>query len=114
MYGLDSDFEKKLPENKFLITYKLVNEDLEYVDSKGRPVDEEGRLIDENGRFINEEGKFVDKDGNLVDDKGDYVIEFKPFLDDEGKPIEINNEKSTEETTKEPKKKQDKDTVKSE
>lgn len=114
MYGLDSDFEKKLPENKFLITYKLVNEDLEYVDSKGRPVDEEGRLIDENGRFINEEGKFVDKDGNLVDDKGDYVIEFKPFLDDEGKPIEINNEQSTEDTTKESKKKQDKDTVKSE
>lgn len=114
MYGLDSDFEKKLPENKFLITYKLVNEDLEYIDSKGRPVDEEGRLIDENGRFINEEGKFVDKDGNLVDDKGDYVIEFKPFLDDEGKPIEINNEQSTEETTKESKKKPDKDTVKSE
>lgn len=95
MYGLDSDFEKKLPENKFLITYKLVNQDLEYIDDKGRLVDEDGRLIDENGRFINEEGKFVDKDGKLVDDKGEYVIEFKPFLDDEGKPVTINDEPST-------------------
>lgn len=96
MYGLDGDFEKKLPENKFLIKYKLVNDNLDYVDDKGRPVDEDGRLIDENGRFINENGQFVDKDGNIVDEKGDY-IEFSPFLDDEGNPVvtDNNNENST-------------------
>lgn len=96
MYGLDGDFEKKLPENKFLIKYKLVNNNLDYVDDKGRPVDEDGRLIDENGRFINENGQFVDKDGNVVDEKGDY-IEFSPFLDDEGNPVvtDNNNENST-------------------
>lgn len=94
MYGLDNDFEKKLPENKFLIKYKFVNDDLQLVDTEGRLVDEEGRLIDSNGRFINEEGKFVDKDGNLVDAGGDWIVEFEPFLDDNGQPIE--DEKNNE------------------
>lgn len=98
MYGLDSDFEKKLPENKFLIKYKFVNENLELVDEKGRLVDEEGRLIDKTGRFINEEGKFVDKDGNLVDDSGEYVVDFQPFLDDEGKPVSVDNNDSNTKT----------------
>lgn len=97
MYGLDSNFEKNLPENKFLIKYKLVNEQLEYVDSQGRLTDEEGRLIDENGRFINEQGQFVDRNGNLVDNSGEPVVEFEPFLDEDGKPIIIEN---TEEKVK--------------
>lgn len=97
MYGLDSDFEKKLPENKFLIKYKLVDDNLNYVDDKNRRVDEDGRLIDANGRFINEEGKFVDKDGNLVDVDGEYIVDFQPFLDDNGNPI-IDGE-STEDAT---------------
>ena len=95
MYGLDSDFEKKLPENKFLLKYKLVNDNLEFIDDKGRLVDAEGRLINKDGRFINEEGKFVDKDGNLVDDKGDYIVEFEPFLDDNGKPISMDSNDDT-------------------
>lgn len=98
MYGLDSDFEKKLPENKFLIKYKFVNDNLELIDDKGRLVDADGRLIDQNGRFINEDGKFVDKDGNLVDESGDFVVEFEPFLDDNGNPI---NENTTTESNTE-------------
>jgi len=94
MYGLDSDFEKKLPENKFLLKYKLVNDKLEYVDNQGRLVDQDGRLIDKDGRFINEEGKFVDQYGNLVNDSGDYVVEFEPFLDDEGNPIAEDKDES--------------------
>lgn len=99
MYGLDSDFEKKLPENKFLIKYKFVNENLELVDEKGRLVDEEGRLLDKNGRFINEDGKFVDKDGNLVDDSGEYIVDFQPFLDDEGKPVLVDNNDNSNPTS---------------
>lgn len=99
MYGLDSDFEKKLPENKFLIKYKFVNENLELVDEKGRLVDEEGRLLDKNGRFINEDGKFVDKDGNLVDDSGEYIVDFQPFLDDEGKPVLVDNNNDSNPTS---------------
>jgi len=99
MYGLDSDFEKKLPENKFLIKYKFVNENLELVDEKGRLVDEEGRLLDKNGRFINEDGKFVDKDGNLVDDSGEYIVDFQPFLDDEVKPVLVDNNNDSNPTS---------------
>lgn len=87
MFGLSSDFESQLPENKFLSEFNFVDEDLRLVDDKGRFVDEEGRLIDENGRFINEEGEFVDIDGNRVDENGDFVVERKPFLDEDGNPI---------------------------
>jgi hypothetical protein len=87
LYGLDNDYEKKLPENKFLIKYKFVNDDLRFVNKEGKLVDFEGRLVDVDGRFINGDGKYVDKDGNLVDENGDYITDFKPFLDDDGKPI---------------------------
>ena len=88
MYGLDSDFEKKLPENKFLLKYKLVNDNLDLVDGQGRLIDEDGRLIDKNGRYINDKGEYIDENGNLVNDTGDYIVDFKPFLDDNGNPIE--------------------------
>jgi hypothetical protein len=105
LYGLDSDFEKKLPENKFLIDYKFVNDDLRYVDDKGRYVDEDGKLVDEVGRYVNEEGKYVDRDGNLVDEQGDYVVDFVPFTDDKGKPVvlekDVKDEKETEDTSTE-------------
>lgn len=87
LYGLDNDYEKKLPENKFLIKYKFVDDKLRLVNKDGKLVDVEGRLVDENGRFINNNGQFVDKNGNLVDANGDYVLEFQPFTDDNGNPI---------------------------
>ena len=93
LYGLDNDYEKKLPENKFLLKYKFVDDNLRLVDKEGRLVDSEGRLIDENGRFINDKGEFVDKNGNLVDINGDYLTDFKPFTDDSGNPIILEEEK---------------------
>jgi hypothetical protein len=90
LYGLDSDYEEKLPENKFLKQYKFVDSELRLIDKQGRLIDKEGRLIDENGRFINEKGEYIDKNGNLVDKDGEYVVEFSPFLDDDGKPVESN------------------------
>jgi hypothetical protein len=95
LYGLESDYEEKLPENKFLKKYKFVNKDLRLVNEKGQLVDEENRLIDEKGRFINEAGQFVDKDGNLVDKDGEYLVEFSPFLDDSGKPV-VEEQKAEE------------------
>lgn len=103
LYGLDNDYEKKLPENKFLVKYKFVDEKLRLVNKDGHLVDSEGRLIDESGRFINDKGQFVDKNGNLVDENGDYLTEFKPFTDDDGNPIpedgnkEDDSAKQTEE-----------------
>ena len=100
LYGLDNDYESNLPENKFLKKFKFVDDKLRFVDSKGRLVDTEGRLIDENGRFVNESGEFVDKSGNRVDINGDYVVDVQPFLDDNGNPIVIEEEKSAPEPVK--------------
>lgn len=101
IYGLDNDFEKNLPENKFLKKYKFVNDNLEYIDAKGRLIDAEGKLIDDKGNYINEEGKRVDINGNLITDKGDYIVEFTPFLDDNGNPIkeEVADDKPTTQVT---------------
>jgi hypothetical protein len=94
MYGLDSEFEKKLPENKFLIDYKFVDQDLRFINKEGKLTDQDGRLIDKNGRYINDKGEFVDKNGSLVNQEGDYVADFKPFIDDDGKPVILNNDKN--------------------
>lgn len=100
IYGLDDNFEKNLPENKFLRKYKFVNEELRFIDKKGRTVDSEGRLVDENGRFIDEEGNFVDREGNKVDADGEYVVDSQPFLDDDGKPVVLEEEKKEDEAPK--------------
>jgi hypothetical protein len=96
LYGLEDNYEEKLPENKFLKQYKFVDSKLRLINKEGKLVDENGRLIDENGRYINEQGQFIDKDGNLVDQAGDYIIEFTPFLDDEGKPVVLETNKKEE------------------
>ena len=85
-FGLDSNWEKELPENKFLLQYGFCDENLNLVDEEGRRVSKEGKLIDENGRYINEEGQFIDYNGNLVDENGDPIEEFKPFTK-KGEPV---------------------------
>ena len=107
LYGLDNDYEKKLPENKFLLKYKLVNDQLQYIDNKGRRTDVNGKLVDSTGRYINENGEYVDIEGNLINKDGDYLVEFTPFLDENGKPIveeKSNDEVKTQETTDIPEK----------
>lgn len=88
LYNLDPDYEKKLPENQFLAKYNFVDEELHLVDKTGRRVDSEGRLVNKDGRYINEAGELIDINGNRVNEEGDYVVDFSPFLDDEGKPIQ--------------------------
>ena len=87
LYGLDNDFEKNLPENKFLIKFKFVDNQLRYLNKDGKLVDKDGRLVDENGYFVDENGNRVDKYGNRLDEKGEYITEHQPFLDDNGNPI---------------------------
>jgi hypothetical protein len=96
IYGLDANYEQKLPENKFLMDYKFVDSELRLINKEGKLVDEEGRLVDENGRFINENGEFVDKFGNLLTKDGEYDVEFTPFLDDDGNPVELASEEKAE------------------
>jgi len=87
IYGLDNDYENNLPENKFLKQYKFVDSKLRLINKEGKLVDSEGRLTDEAGRFIDKDGNFVDKFGNRVTEEGEYIVDAKPFLDDDGKPI---------------------------
>jgi hypothetical protein len=96
LYGLDNDYENNLPENKFLKKYKFVDNKLRLIDKKGRLIDSEGRLIDENNRFIDETGNYVDKFGNRINDDGEYVVDAQPFLDDDGNPIILEDEKPKE------------------
>lgn len=106
IYGLDNDYETNLPENKFLKKYRFVDDKLRLIDKRGRLVDGDGRLVDGGGRFIDEEGNFVDKYGNKVTSDGDYIVETKPFLDDNGNPVVLEEEKkdapATTETPAEP------------
>lgn len=87
-YGQDPDYEKNLPENQFLLRYKMVNDKLQLVDAKGNPVDLLNRRIDAEGYLLDDQGRRVDEQGNLLDDRGERVVETFPFLDDEGQPIE--------------------------
>ena len=99
LYGLEDDFEKKLPENRFLKKFNFVNDDLQLVNKEGHIIDKEGRLIDKFGRYVNEKGDYVDRQGNLIDDEGDYIVDEQPFLDDDGEPIvEESTEAKTQET----------------
>lgn len=82
LYGYDPDFQSKLPENQFLLKYKFVNKDLQFIDKDGNLCDESFRKIDKDGFLINDAGKRVDNDGNEIDENGNLVVEFKEFLDD--------------------------------
>lgn len=76
LFNIDPQFEKNLPENKWLKKYNFVDEDLNYIDRKtGERVDREGRPIKEleaeleKLRYslqgdIEEEAPFVDDDTN--------------------------------------------------
>ena len=79
----DPDWEKKLPENKFLIQHGFVNEKLQFVNKEGKLVDSEGRLVDDSGRYINSDGEFVNRGGERVDYDGNLLVEFQPLLEDE-------------------------------
>lgn len=100
-YGLEENWESNLPENQFLTKFKFVDEELRLVNKEGKFVTKDGRLIDNNFRYINEQGEYVDTDGNRVDKDGLPVVEFSPFLDDDGKPILEDQPESSEETVQE-------------
>lgn len=87
LYNLDKDFEKQLPENKFLVDYGFADNELRLVDKDGNFVDTEGRKINKDGQYIDEEGNVVDYNGRPINSDGEYEVEFQPFLDDDGSEI---------------------------
>jgi hypothetical protein len=90
IYGLEDNFEHKLPENKFLVQYGFADEKLHLIDPKTKHlVDDRGRAVDDKGRLVNDKGELVDAEGNLLTEEGDYKFEFTPFLDEEDKPVTV-------------------------
>lgn len=83
LYGLEENFEAKLPENKFLLEKKLVRaSDLHLLDRDGNLVDGKGRRVNENGQLINDKGEPVDSDGNVLTETGEFKVEFVEPEDD--------------------------------
>lgn len=74
------DVLSDMPEYKFMVKYKFMDEKLRRINKKGQLVDDEGRLINENNRYINEKNELVDIDGNRMDENGNYIDE-PSFLD---------------------------------
>lgn len=95
IYGLDPNFEKNQVENTFLRKFN-------FTDSEGRLINKDGHLI-----YIEEDGteKLIDKDGNYIayDDAGnaykvnkdgervDNIVQ-DAFLDDDGNPIDLEDQ----------------------
>ena len=103
LYGLDSNHEHNLAENKFLKEFSFIDGDLRLIDNDGRLVDREGNLVNEDGRYIDEDGNLVDVDGNPVTVEGEYDFERQPFLNEDGKPIESKETDSEPEPEEEAK-----------
>jgi len=105
IYEIDPNYDNNLVENKFLVKYNFANDDLRLINNDGHLVDIEGRLINEEGRFIDyrKDGTvyFVNIEGVEIDEGGDKVVEFSPFLDDDGKPIPVPKSKGEEEKSDE-------------
>lgn len=79
-YGVSDDWEKDLPENKFLLKYKFCDDKFRLINEDGHLVSEEGKLINEEGRYVDPQGNYIDVDGNPVDKEGEMVVEEGEFL----------------------------------
>jgi len=101
LYNLDGDFEKSLPENKFLTKFGLVNEDLSLIDPKtGHMIDTAGQRIDEQGFLLDEDGQRVDSDGNKIDEEGLYeMTEYENDLLEEPTKKKTTRKTATKKTT---------------
>lgn len=80
--NLDRNWAENLPENKFLLKYKFVDEKLRLVDQEGNLVDRKFHRIDEEGRYIDKDGNFVNLSGDKVDENGNKLEEFEEFDND--------------------------------
>jgi len=81
--ALERDWQDKLPENRFLKKYGMVNDDGSLVNKEGKLVDENFKRINEEGRWVDEEGNLVNLDGKKIDEDGDEICDnYEAFEDD--------------------------------
>lgn len=95
IYSLEDDYSKKLPENQFLTTFGLVDENLRLINEKGDFVDAEYRKINEKGYYLDENDNRVDKFGNRLSDDGLFDIDVV-YLDEEGNEVKPKSLSSPE------------------
>lgn len=86
-FGLRTNINDILPENLWLKKYGFVDGEYHLVNEANHRINVNGQLVDEQGRPIDENGNFIDINGNPFDDTEYYLIEPKPFMDEEGEPI---------------------------
>lgn len=86
-YGLSEDYEKTLPENKFLKKFEFVDDDLRLINEKGELVNEVGKRVDELGMLIDEDGNRVDYEGDPINKDGEYDFGDVVYLNEDGEPI---------------------------
>lgn len=84
IYGVDPEFEKNLPEIKWLQKYKFVDEHLDYIDrNTGQKVDRSGNPVKSIEEDINSQLQTIA--GNIDEEE--------PFIDDEtGEKVVLTNE----------------------
>ena len=93
LFALDGDFEKKLPENKWLDRYGLTNEEGHLVNKENQKVDIHGRRIDDNGYYLDDDENRVDIDGHRLEEDGTYVLTAQ--YEDDTEPAKPAKKKTT-------------------
>jgi hypothetical protein len=79
MYDVEN-FDKTLPENKFLLDFNFVDDKLRFINEDGKFTDIDGKLVDEEGYYLDSEGKRIDKEGKPIVSTNDLKVEFKGFI----------------------------------
>lgn len=89
VYGVDPEFEKNLPENKWLKKYGFVDADLNYTDRKT------GAKVDRNGKPVKE---LEDEANKRYESLQGDIVEEAPFVDDDtNEPILVSVGEETKE-----------------
>jgi hypothetical protein len=88
IYGVDNEFEKRLPENRWLKKHGFVDEDLNYVDKKTHErVDRDGNLLKQVEKELKQQ----------IDNLQGEIEEEVPFIDDDtNEPVVFNKEQEKE------------------
>jgi hypothetical protein len=79
-YNIDPEFEKSLPENKWLLKYNFIDEKLNYLDRKtGERVDRDGRPIkqlleDAENKVRNLTGDIIEQEAYIDDETNEPVL----------------------------------------
>lgn len=75
VFGVDADLERRLPETKFLLKHRFIDENLRYITKEGSYCTEDGKPIEKDNPNLTEELPFLDEETNepIVNTKEEKV-----------------------------------------